>query len=130
MPESENRTRILLVEDDEGTRTLLEFLLRRGGFEVITANDGEQGLERITSIAPPHLILLDVMMPYRDGFEVLARIKSLPGWEAVPIVLLTACDSEEDIKKGLETGIAAYITKPFDIENLTRTLQGLIPAYR
>jgi DNA-binding response OmpR family regulator len=118
---------ILIVEDDEDTRSLLEFLLRQAGYDVVAAMDGEQALIHIETMAPPQLILLDIMMPYLDGFDILARIKSRPGWQTIPVLMLTARDSEEDIQKGLDLGIAAYIPKPFkthaliaEINRLTR----------
>jgi len=118
---------ILIVEDDEDTRSLLEFLLRQSGYDVVVAMDGEQALKHIETMTPPQLILLDIMMPYLDGFDILARIKSRPGWQTIPVLMLTARDREEDIQKGLDLGIAAYIPKPFkthaliaEINHLTR----------
>lgn len=118
---------ILIVEDDEDTRSLLEFLLRQAGYDVVVAMDGEQALKHIETMTPPQLILLDIMMPYLDGFDILARIKSRPEWNTIPVLMLTARDREEDIQRGIDLGIAAYIPKPFkthaliaEINRLTR----------
>jgi len=119
---------ILIVEDDDDTRSLLEFLLRQAGYDVVTAMDGEQALIHIETMATPQLILLDIMMPYLDGFDILARIKSRPGWQTIPVLMLTARDSEEDIQKGLDLGIAAYIPKPFKTHALIAEINRLTRA--
>jgi DNA-binding response OmpR family regulator len=117
---------ILIVEDDEDTRSLLEFLLRQAGYDVVVAMDGEQALKHIETMTPPQLILLDIMMPYLDGFDILARIKSRPGWQTIPVLMLTARDREEDIQKGLDLGITAYIPKPFKTHALIAEINRLI----
>ena len=109
----ENNYSILIIDDDEDTRALLEFILGRAGFNVKLARHGQQALEIIDSSSPPDLVLLDVLMPYHDGFEVLERIKQKPGWQEVPVMMLTSKDDEEDIVKGFREGVTDYITKPF-----------------
>ncbi len=104
---------ILIIEDDEDVRALLEFLLKREGFGIEFAIDGEQASERIRKGETPDLILLDILMPFRDGFEILQEIKSNAEWKDIPVFMLTGSDKENNIVKGFEHGISDYLTKPF-----------------
>lgn len=104
---------ILIIEDDEDTRELLRFLLERESFRVEQAIDGEQASRRISHTSPPDLVLLDIMMPYRDGFEILGEIKASRSWCNVPVVIITASDNDEQINRAFEGGISDYVTKPF-----------------
>jgi DNA-binding response OmpR family regulator len=106
--------RILLVEDDATLQSALAYNLRRDGHEVALAADGEQALEEWAR-APSELVLLDVMLPKLDGFEVLRRLRQTSG---VPIVMLTARTDEIDRVVGLEIGADDYVTKPFSAREL------------
>nr|AFK79163.1 phosphate regulon transcriptional regulatory protein PhoB [uncultured bacterium F25-01] len=106
--------RILLVEDDATLRSALAYNLRRDGYEVFLAADGEQALEEWARV-PADLVLLDVMLPKIDGFEVLRRLRQSSG---VPIVMLTARTDEIDRVVGLEIGADDYVTKPFSTREL------------
>ncbi|MEJ2761902.1 MAG: response regulator [Gammaproteobacteria bacterium] len=117
---------ILLVEDDENTRSLLHFILSRAGYHISMAVDGEQALNCIRTIQPPGLVLLDVMMPYHDGFEILEAIKIRESWHKVPVIMLTGRDNEEDIASGFEHGIDDYVTKPFKPAELIARIHRLI----
>jgi len=113
---------ILVVEDDEDTRTLLEFLIKRAGFGVVSAVDGEHAVKQIELMAAPALIVLDVMMPFLDGFDILTRVRSQPGWQQVPVLILTAQDRKENIDRGFELGITDYIIKPFRPDELIKRI--------
>ena len=103
--------RILLVDDEESVQKLLAYPLRKEGYEVVPARDGEEALERFGE-GTFDLIVLDVMLPKRDGFDVCRRLR---GRSAVPIIMLTAKSEEFDKVLGLELGADDYITKPFSM---------------
>lgn len=106
---------ILVIEDDTTIRDTLEFSLKLAGFSVLSAKNGEQGLQLATE-DNPNLILLDLMLPKIDGFTVCKRIRSKN--ETVPILMLTALDAEKDKLKGFNAGADDYITKPFSSDEL------------
>lgn len=106
-------TRSILVVDDEPNIVMsLEFLIKQAGYEVRVARDGEAALQAIEE-QPPDLVLLDVMMPKRDGFDVCETIRANPAWKDIPIIMLTAKGRDVEREKGLALGADAYITKPF-----------------
>ncbi|CAH1043190.1 response regulator [Halomonas sp. TD01] len=118
---------ILMVEDEEDIAFLLRFILERNGYQVEHAEDGKQALERIAigtnNSQVPDLVLLDIMLPYHDGLEVLARLRALPAWEDVPVLMLTAKAREADIVRALELGADDYVTKPFQPDELLARLR-------
>ncbi|MFC7368601.1 MULTISPECIES: response regulator [Vreelandella] len=118
---------ILMVEDEEDIAFLLRFILERSGYRVEHAEDGKQALERIalgaSSSQVPALVLLDIMLPYHDGLEVLARLRAQPVWEDVPVLMLTAKAREADIVRALELGADDYVTKPFQPDELLARLR-------
>jgi DNA-binding response OmpR family regulator len=116
----------LVVEDDEQLGYVLRFILEREGFHVHAALDGRAALELIASLPPPAIVLLDVMLPHADGYELLGRVRAQPGWQAVPVVLLTARSQEQDIVRGLEAGANDYIVKPFKPEELRARVRKLV----
>ena len=103
--------RILLVDDEESIQTLLSFPLRKDGYEVVLAGDGDEALKRFGE-GSFDLVVLDVMMPVLDGFEVCKRLRAR---STVPIIMLTAKSEEVDKVVGLELGADDYITKPFSV---------------
>lgn len=110
---------ILVVEDDDHISQILKFMLERQGWRTLVATDGmtarklvEDGQER------PALILLDVMLPYIDGFELVRIMRATAGWETIPIVMLTAKNMERDIVRALDAGANDYIVKPFQPNEL------------
>jgi len=105
--------RILLVEDAEEISSLLEYLLKRAGFTVAIARDGKQAVEYIAREAPVDLAILDILLPYFSGFDLVEKIRHSDTWKAVPIVMLTAKAQEKDIVRALEMGANDYILKPF-----------------
>lgn len=109
--------RILIAEDDPGSSRLLNFRLKNLGHETIIVMDGGEALK--TAIKEkPDLILLDIMMPILDGFQVLRRLKLQEETKDIPIIILTSKVQEKDIVFGLETGAADYVTKPFSFAEL------------
>lgn len=122
---------ILIIEDDEDTRELLRFLLERESFRVLQVIDGEQASRRIREYKPPDLVLLDIMMPYRDGFELLGEIRANRLWQNVPVLIITARDNEEHITRGVEAGVSDYITKPFKPADLIARIKKVLatPAF-
>ena len=126
MQKHNTSVQILVVEDDEDTRTLLEFLLKRAGFEVVTAVDGEHAMQQIEMMNHPALILLDVMMPFLDGFDILGRVRARAGWNQVPVLILTAQDRQENIERGNELGVTDYIIKPFRIDELVKRITAIV----
>lgn len=119
---------ITVIEDDEDTRALLEFILNRAGFTVSLAIDGEAALEQIRTTPPPALVLLDILMPFHNGFEVLQAIKADTRWQEVPVIMLTSKEAEDDIVRGFREGIADYVTKPFKPAELVARIQRMLNA--
>lgn len=112
---------VLVVEDEEHIRTVIEYNLRRQGFDVYTAENGLDGLDLVRRVRPD-VVLLDWMMPEMDGLEVLAELKRDPITEDIPVLMLTAKGMAADIEKALELGADDYITKPFDPTSLGQTI--------
>lgn len=104
------QNKILLVEDDEILAKVLYEELSEAGFEVKQAFDGDAGLAMAKS-EKPNLILLDVILPKKQGFEVLEELKKSPSTKSIPVIMLTMLGSDEDIKKGLQLGAEDYIVK-------------------
>ena len=105
---------VLVVEDDQIIVMLLEHMLSRRGFKVQTARDGRQAADFVeTSLTPPALVLLDVMLPYLDGFELIKKIRQRATWTEVPIIMLTAKSQEQNIVRALDSGANDYVLKPF-----------------
>jgi two-component system alkaline phosphatase synthesis response regulator PhoP len=115
--------RSVLVVDDESNIVLsLEFLMRQAGFEVRVARDGEAALEAVAA-SQPDLILLDVMMPKRDGYDVCQAIRANPDWKGIRIIMLTAKGREIEREKGLAMGADDYITKPFSTREVVERVK-------
>jgi len=104
---------ILIVEDDEVTSYMLEFLLQREGYTVTKANDGKEALKLIENSKPFDIVLLDIMIPYINGFELVSHIRAQPAWEKTPVLMLSGKSQEKDIIKALDSGATDYIVKPF-----------------
>jgi two-component system alkaline phosphatase synthesis response regulator PhoP len=112
-----NKGKVLVVDDEVYILHILDFSLNAEGYEVITAEDGEQGLAKAKS-EQPDLVVLDVMMPKIDGYEACRKLKQDPKMKDVPVILLTAKGRDIDRKLGLEVGADDYITKPFSPNKL------------
>lgn len=116
---------ILVVEDEPNIVLSLQFLMRQAGFDVRVASDGEVALEEVEKQAPD-LILLDVMIPKRDGYDVCQTIRANPGWKDIYIIMLTAKGREVDREKGLSLGANDYVTKPFSTRDLTEKVKQIL----
>ncbi|MCB2011677.1 MAG: response regulator [Geminicoccaceae bacterium] len=117
--------RVLVVDDEPNIVTSLEFLMKKAGFEVEVARDGAEALEALGR-TPPDLMLLDVMMPEFDGYEVCARIREDPAWAGTKIVMLTARGREGERERGLDLGADAYVTKPFSTRELVQQVKEML----
>jgi DNA-binding response OmpR family regulator len=116
---------VLIVDDDAVIQLLLRVNFEMDGFTVLTADDGEQGLAMIKS-EHPDLVLLDVMMPKMDGYEVLAALQVDEALRSLPVVLLSAKTRAEDRQAGISAGAVAYITKPFDPTSVLTQVRDLV----
>ncbi len=116
---------ILVVDDDLDILELLRLNLEPEGYDVRTASDGKQAVET-ASLSPPDLILLDVMMPYKDGFQVIEELKNIEETKTVPVILLTARGQTEDKVQGLDAGADDYITKPFDLREVSARVKAVL----
>ena|SRR3989338_2294085 len=114
--------KILLVDDEKDLVSTLRTLLEAKGYEVISATDGLEGLEKAKK-EKPNLILLDVMMPNLNGYQVCRALKKDPNFKHIPIVMLTAKAQESDKFWGIESGADDYVTKPFDSLNLLEKIK-------
>ena len=113
--------RVLVADDEPNIRRLIRFRLERAGYEVVTAADGRQALEQAET-ACPDLIILDVMMPELDGFQVLASLKSEARTAAIPVLMLTARSGDDHVRHGWHTGADFYLAKPFNPEELLQVI--------
>ncbi len=105
--------KILAVDDERHIVRLVEVNLQRAGYEVVTAYDGKEALEKVKS-ENPDLVVLDVMMPYMDGFEVLKNLKADETTRDIPVIMLTAKAQDADVFRGWQSGVDCYLTKPFN----------------
>ena len=119
-------TTALVAEDDEQIAYILRFILEREGFQVHAAPDGRTAKELIGTLPPPAIVVLDVMLPHVDGYELLALLRAKPEWKAVPVIMLTARSQEQDIVRGLEAGANDYMVKPFKPEELRARIRRLL----
>lgn len=119
------RPKILVVDDEPAIRDTLSFMLEMEGFQVALAGDGEEALVRVAQ-DPPHVVLLDVMMPKVDGYRVCEVIKTNPRTAGVKVVILTAMGQAADRTKALAAGADAYVAKPFDEDTLLALLRQLV----
>jgi DNA-binding response OmpR family regulator len=117
--------RVLVVDDEPNIVLSLEFLMRRAGFEVQVARSGGEALKALEG-EPPDLMLLDVMMPEFDGYEVCERIRANPAWRRTKIVMLTARGREAERERGLALGADAYVTKPFSTRELVDQVKRML----
>ena len=119
---------ILIVEDDRNVAELLGFMLSREGFDPRLVRDGRAAEDYVSGNAPAAAVVLDVMLPYRDGFAVATAIRSDARWKDVPIVVLTARAIPEDMERGRALGVSDYVTKPFHPRALVDLVKRLAPS--
>ena len=131
MPNDKASTpQVLVVEDDDHIAQVLRFMLERQGYRVTQLPDGRAASEHIaTATVAPDLILLDVMLPYIDGFEIVRLVRERADWAAVPVLMLTAQNTERDTVRALDAGANDFVIKPFQPnELLARVRRFLRPA--
>jgi len=116
---------VLIVDDEEYIVTSLEYVMKSAGYEVVVAYDGEQAIEKVKETAPD-LLILDVMMPKLDGFEVCEKIRANPLWESIRIIMLTAKGRDSERDKGISLGADAYMTKPFSTRDILKRVTELL----
>ena len=117
--------RVLVVDDSEVIRTLIAVNLEMEGFEVVTAVDGQDALDKILDVEPD-VMTIDVKMPRLDGFDTVAKVRADPRTTGLKIAMVTACAQEADLARGAAVGVDAYVTKPFDPSTLVRTVRDLV----
>jgi two-component system sensor histidine kinase/response regulator len=114
--------KILVVEDEAENRLLIGMILSTEGYQVIPAVDGADALARLER-EPPDLILLDLMMPQMNGFEVLERLRADPATAPIPVIVLTALAQERDIERAVASGAQGYVIKPFEPDELLKRIE-------
>jgi len=117
--------RILIVDDEPSIIVPLQFLMQQNGFETSVAFTGEEAMETIAE-KTPDLIILDIMLPIIDGYEVCQRVRENPQWNNIRIILLSALGGDANVAKGMVLGADAYITKPYSNEEVTEKVKGLL----
>jgi two-component system alkaline phosphatase synthesis response regulator PhoP len=117
--------KILIVDDEPDVSSLLTLMLKAQGYNVVTAGDGQEALEKARS-ETPDLILLDVMLPRMDGYKVARILKFDENYSQIPIIMLTAKIQERDKQTGLEMGADEYMTKPFDTTALLAKIKNIL----
>lgn len=122
MTDHDSKAHVLVVEDEADIAALVELNLELSGYGVTTASNGKLALEQIDSQAPD-LVLLDVMMPVLDGWQVLRQLKEDPATRAIPVIMLTALSEERDLIRGHLQGSVRYVTKPFKMKDLLQAIE-------
>jgi DNA-binding response OmpR family regulator len=117
--------RVLIADDEPNIVASLEFLMEQAGYEVKVAANGQEALELAASFRPD-LVLLDVMMPGKNGYEVCQSLKSDPATRAVKVIMLSAKGRDIEVAKGLELGADAYVTKPFSTRDLVAQIRDML----
>jgi CheY-like chemotaxis protein len=123
----EQRSLILVADDDDDVRELVVFRLERAGYEVVTASDGQEAVA-VALERPPDVCVIDVMMPRLDGYEVTERLRASPDLAEVPILLLTASVQEAAVNRGFDAGASDYIKKPFSPHELVERIAGALDS--
>ena len=116
---------VLIVEDEENISIALRYLMKGQGYDVLVARDGEEALT-IAEATPPDLMLLDVMMPKRDGYDVCQTLRANPACQKIKIIMLSAKGRDIEVEKGLALGADAYMTKPFSTRDLAAKVKSML----
>jgi DNA-binding response OmpR family regulator len=117
---------VLVIEDDLTISGLIEFRLQRDGYAITKVTDGKAAMVAFGNLPIPDLVVMDVMMPFHDGYELLTALRAREAWARVPVIMLTSMTREEDILKGLQMGATDYVTKPFRPAELSARVKALI----
>lgn len=118
--------RVLVVEDNEHVLYMLEFMLQRAGYDVIAVSNGRDAQAAIQNVEPVDVVLMDLMLPYVSGYQLIDEIRGDASWQYVPIVVLSGKVLEEDIVQALDAGANDYVTKPFRPEELLARLRRIV----
>ena len=119
---------VLVIEDDPVVSRLVEHLLMRRGFVVRVASDGLQAQTLLKSMPPPAVVVMDVMLPYVSGFELISEIRQAPAWKGVPVIMLTSKSQERDGLRAFDAGANDYVVKPFRPEEFVARVRRLAEA--
>jgi CheY-like chemotaxis protein len=122
-------TKILIAEDERDIRDLIAFTLKFAGYDIITANNGEEAVQ-LTKKELPDLVITDVRMPKMTGYEACKQIKADPATRHIPVVFLSAKGQEAEVQTGLDSGADEYLLKPFAPDQLTRKVADILAAAR
>jgi DNA-binding response OmpR family regulator len=120
------KRRVVIIEDEPNIVFSLEFLLQREGYETASATDADGGLTLVRELRPD-VVLLDIMMPKRNGYELCQTIKADPELRSIAIIMVSARGQEVEILKGLELGASAYVTKPFGNAEILEAVRAVLP---
>ena len=120
-----NKRKILVIEDEKLMNRTIEFQLKKDGYEVDTAFDGKTGIEKV-EVNHYDLIILDIMLPYLNGLEILAKIKQNPGKEKIPVIIISATGLEDTVLEGFKLGANDFITKPFILPEFSIRVRRLL----
>jgi DNA-binding response OmpR family regulator len=120
-----DQKKVLIVDDELSILVPLKFLLEKNNYRVDLAQSGKDALEKIT-LSKPDLILLDIMLPDLDGYEIFQMIRENPEWDDIKVIYLSAKNRDVDIAKGLNLGVDAYVTKPFSNTELLEKIRTLV----
>lgn len=120
-----SHARVLVVDDEADIVSTVKYRLEFNEFEVVTATNGKEGLEKAAS-EKPDIILLDISMPVMNGHEMLERLKNSPDIKDIPVIVVSAFSDAKDIAKAAELGIADYVTKPFDFPDLMGKISNIL----
>lgn len=120
---------VLVVEDDDHIAQVLRFMLERQGYRVTHLADGRVASDYVAAgVDKPDLILMDVMLPYMDGYEIVGLVRTRAGWTGVPILMLTAKNTERDTVRALDAGASDFVSKPFQPNELMARVRRLLQA--
>jgi two-component system alkaline phosphatase synthesis response regulator PhoP len=120
------KRRVVIIEDEPNIVLSLEFLLQREGYETASATDADTGLALVRQMRPD-VVLLDIMMPKRNGYELCQTIKADPELRSIAIIMVSARGQEVEVLKGLELGASAYVTKPFGNAEILEAVRAVLP---
>jgi DNA-binding response OmpR family regulator len=119
---------VLVIEDDPVVSRLVEHLLMRRGFTVHVATDGLQAQNLLKTMPAPSVIVMDVMLPYVSGFELISEVRQQAGWGDVPVIMLTSKSQERDVLRAFDAGVNDYVVKPFRPEEFVARVRRLADA--
>lgn len=122
-----NQKKVLIVDDELSILVPLKFLLEKNNYRVDLAQSGKDALDKIAQ-SKPDLVLLDIMLPDLDGYEIFQMIRENPEWDDIKVIYLSAKNRDVDIAKGMNLGVDAYVTKPFSNAELLEKIHGLISS--